>query len=115
MRRILRASHDQRRRASLKSDEENLIQIPERRHSNSFIPPFIDEKRRKSVPANVFLSGNQHNHPPKSAAHTARRKLRRFLTIKDDAFEHKYLVAVGVICTIVLLIIILSLYQLIID
>lgn len=110
MRRILRTSHEHRRRASLKSDEENLINPPERRHS---LAPNIDNRRRKSLPAYAFFTGQ--NNQPKTQTYTARKKLRRFLTIKDEAFESKYLVTVGIMCVVVLLIIILSLYQLLID
>lgn len=116
MRRILRTSHDHRRRASLKADEENLINVSGRKLSDSGIPNTngIEDQRRKSLPANVFISGT-HTNRPKSAAFSARKRLRRFMTIKDEAFEMKYKVTASIICASILLIIIVSLYQLLFD
>lgn len=115
MRRMLRSSHDQRRRASLKSDEENLINVTDRKYSDSHLlcSSSGNNQRRKSLPANAFYSG--HNNHPNTSTYAARKKLRRFMTINDDAYEMKYLIAASVICGTVLLIIIFSLYQLLID
>lgn len=114
MRRIIRTSHEQKRRTSLKADEENLLNFTERRNSmNNSMPTKEEDKRRKSLPPYAFFSG--HNNPPNSSTYTARKRLRRFLTIRDDAYESKYLVTVVVIGTVILFIVIISLYQLLID